>query len=231
MKSPVLNIVICIDDAHPEKGWGMPDDECVSYLHKLNKDFGCKFIQFIPSNYHGKYPLSEHKDWVKYWSDLDWIEIAAHGHYHDCRNGGPGECEMVEHDYDSANDRIELCVNEWSKADKIPSGWRMPGWLATQESFDVVCELFNYVAIHETHNNNIKLDKNLIRIFRGADAINCDPHTLKIWNGDTIMFQSHIAGLTNDNNWNLENYTKFRNTLQLLKANYELNFTTLEELL
>ncbi len=30
-----MEIVICIDDTHPEKGWGMPDDECTLYLHKL----------------------------------------------------------------------------------------------------------------------------------------------------------------------------------------------------
>ena len=226
-----LNIVIGIDDTHPEKNWGMPDDECVLYLHKLNKEFGCKFVQFIPSNYHGKYAISKYKDWVEYWNNLDCIEIAAHGHYHDCRNGGPGECEMTEHDYKSACIRLDMCLEEWNKVGIKPKGWRMPGWLATQGSFDAGAEKFNYVAIHETHNNNIKLDKNLIRIFRGADAINCDPHTLKIWNGDTIMFQSHIAGLTNDNNWNLENYTKFRYTLNLLKESYELNFTTLEELL
>ena len=49
MNSTVLNVVICIDDTHPENGWGLPDDECVSYLHKLNEEFGCKFVQFIPS--------------------------------------------------------------------------------------------------------------------------------------------------------------------------------------
>ena len=26
-----LNVVICIDDTHPEKGWGLPDDKCTSY--------------------------------------------------------------------------------------------------------------------------------------------------------------------------------------------------------
>ena len=110
-----MEIVICIDDTHPEKGWGMPDDECTLYLHKLNEEFGCKFVQFIPSNYHGKYPLSEHKDWVEYWNNLEWIELAAHGHYHDCRIGGPGECEMTEHDYESAVKRLDMCLEEWDK--------------------------------------------------------------------------------------------------------------------
>ena len=27
-----LNVVIPIDDTHPNSGWGMPDDECTKYL-------------------------------------------------------------------------------------------------------------------------------------------------------------------------------------------------------
>ena len=181
-----LNVVICIDDTHPEKGWGLPDDECTSYLHKLNKEFNCKFVQFIPSNYHGKYPLSKHQEWVDYWNNLDWIELAAHGHYHDCRIGGPGECEMTEHDYNSATNRLIECLNEWEKVGVKPLGWRMPGWLATQGSFDAVSEKFNYVAIHESHNDNISI-KN-IKTFKGADGIHLDDFNLTLWNNDTIRF-------------------------------------------
>jgi len=224
-----LNVVICIDDTHPEKGWGLPDDECTSYLHKLNKEFNCKFVQFIPSNYHGKYPLSKHQEWVDYWNNLNWIELAAHGHYHDCRVGGPGECEMTEHDYNSATSRLIECLNEWKKVGVKPLGWRMPGWLATQGSFDAVSEKFNYIAIHESHNNNISI-KN-IKTFKGADGIHLDDFNLTLWNNDTIMFQSHIAGLTNDNNWNKENYENFREILIYLKDNYTLNFKLLKELL
>ena len=31
------------------------------------------------------------------------------------------------------------------------------------------------------------------------------------------MFQSHIAGKTNDNNWNEENYQNFRQVITFLK--------------
>lgn len=225
-----LNVVICIDDTHPETNWGMPDDECTSYLHLLNKEFGCKFVQFIPSNYHGKFPLSKNKDWVNYWKNLDWIELAAHGHYHDCRNGGPGECEMTEHNYDSAITRLNECLTEWDKVNIIPAGWRMPGWLATQDSFDAVSEKFKYIAIHESHNNNI-LFKNNIKLFKGADGIHRDDCNINLWNGDTIMFQSHIAGETNDNNWNKRNYETFRKVLLFLKEHYILNFKLLKELI
>jgi len=224
-----LNVVICIDDTHPEKGWGIPGDECVSYLYKLNEEFGCKFVQFIPSNYHGKYPLSEHRNWVTYWDSLNWIELAAHGHYHDCRMGGPGECEMTEHNYLSAKQRLEDCLDEWDKVGIKPIGWRMPGWLATQESFDAVSEKFDYIAIHESHNNNI-LIKN-IKTFKGADGIHLDDFNLTLWNDNTIMFQSHIAGLTNDNNWNKQNYENFRQVLLFLKENHNINFKLLNELI
>ena len=216
-----LNIVICIDDTHPEKGWGMLEDECVSYLHKLNKEFGCKFVQFIPSNYHGKYPLSEHS--------LNWVELAAHGHYHDCRKGGPGECEMTEHDYVSAKQRLEDCLSEWDKAGIKPLGWRMPGWLATQGSFDAVSEKFNYIAIHESHNNDVSI-KN-IKTFKGAEGIHHDDCNVTLWGNNTVMFQSHIAGLTNDNNWNKQNYENFRQVLLFLKENYTIKFKLLNELI
>ena len=224
-----LNIVICIDDTHPEKGWGLPEDECVSYLHKLNKEFGCKFVQFIPSNYHGKFPLSEYKSWVEYWDKLNWVELAAHGHFHDCRKGGPGECEMTEHTYNSAIIRLEDCLKEWDEVNVKPLGWRMPGWLATQGSFDAVAEHFNYVAVHESHNNNISFSD--IKVFRGADGIQNSDCDVNIWDNNTIMFQSHIAGLYNDNNWSKDNYENFRNVLLFLKENYTLNFRLLKELL
>ena len=44
------------------------------------------------------------------------------------------------------------------------------------------------------------------------------------------MFQSHIEGKTNDNNWNKENYENFRNVLEYLQKSYKLNYITLGEL-
>ena len=67
------NVTISIDDLHPEQGWGCEGDKSVEYLKELWIEFGCKFTLFIPSNYHGKYPLSKHKDWVDYWKTTPWI--------------------------------------------------------------------------------------------------------------------------------------------------------------
>ena len=59
-----LNLTVAIDDIHPEKGWGMPGDECMEYLDSLHNEFGVKFTLFIPSNYHKHFPISQHKDWM-----------------------------------------------------------------------------------------------------------------------------------------------------------------------
>ena len=45
------------------------------------------------------------------------------------------------------------------------------------------------------------------------------------------MFQSHIAGKTNDNNWNEDNYEHFRKIIKFLKENYHFKFKLLRELL
>ena len=43
------------------------------------------------------------------------------------------------------------------------------------------------------------------------------------------MFQSHIAGETNENNWTAENYENFRNILLFLQEQYDLEYKTLGE--
>ena len=59
----VTNLVVAIDDLHPEQGWGCEGDIQVEYLSELNKKFGVKFNLFSPSYYHNDYPLT--KDWVE----------------------------------------------------------------------------------------------------------------------------------------------------------------------
>ena len=55
-----MEVIIAIDDLHPEKGWGCEGDESIGYLEQLNQEFGCKFTLFIPANYHEEYPVSKH---------------------------------------------------------------------------------------------------------------------------------------------------------------------------
>ncbi len=44
------------------------------------------------------------------------------------------------------------------------------------------------------------------------------------------MFQSHIQGDWNDNIWSEENYLNFKNILNYLSTNNELQFKTISEL-
>ena len=37
------NLVVAIDDIHPEKGWGVEGDVQIEYLKKLNEKHGVKF--------------------------------------------------------------------------------------------------------------------------------------------------------------------------------------------
>jgi predicted deacetylase len=225
-----LNVVIPIDDTHPQSGWGVDGDECTDILFKLNEEFGCKFVQFIPSNYHGEFPLSKYKEWINFWKEIDWIELAAHGHFHKrevidstCR-----ECEFLDLNYEQAEDRIKQCFDEWSSVGVKPRGWRMPGWVATQDSFNVISKYFDYVAIHGNLNDTIKI--NNIKVFKGENSIS-NTNSLNFM-GNTILFQSHINGKYNKNNWDSDNYEIFRTILSyLIDSGYKLNFKTFQELL
>ena len=221
------NVTISIDDLHPEEGWGTPHDKSVAYLENLWEEFGCKFTLFIPSNYHGKYPLSEHKDWVDFWKSRVWVEMAAHGHFHKCERTDIGECEFFELDTeDKASQRIGECLSEWEKVGYKPKGWRNPGWLAHPNAVKVLGKYFDYSAIHEEHNRGLPWD---CKTFIGCDGIN-ETDSIQVY-GDNFMFQSHIAGDWNDNVWNKENYKNFKNVLEYLRKSYKLEYKTINELL
>lgn len=220
------NVTISIDDLHPEEGWGCEGDESVGYLEELNKEFGCKFTLFIPSNYHNKYPLSEHKDWVEFWKKKDWVELAAHGHYHSCESKEIGECEFLELDYTSALDRINQSYREWGACNHTPSGFRMPGWLCNMDSARAIGEKYNYIAIHPHLNDNVQF---ATKVIKGADSIHA-ADKISIWDNKNFMFQSHIAGNTNENNWEEKNYLNFRNILTFLEKSYKLSYKTIGEI-
>ena len=223
----IHDVTISIDDLHPEQGWGCEDDKSVEYLEELNKEFGCKFNLFVPSNYHNKFPLSKHNDWIAFWLRRDWVELSAHGHYHQCKRDDIGECEFLELDYKQATDRIMDSMNEWQSVGYFPSGFRMPGWLCNEESGRAIGENYKYVAIHPHLNDNINFGTKTIK---GEDGIH-KKDSINIWNGNAFMFQSHISGNWNDNVWNEENYKNFRNILEFLSKSYKLNYVTMKELI
>ncbi|MDP7196090.1 MAG: DUF2334 domain-containing protein [SAR202 cluster bacterium] len=225
-----LNVIVCVDDVRPEEGYGCPDDTQTHLLNELNKEYGVQFTLFAPTNYHSKYPLSENKEWVDFWKRKKWIELAAHGCYHDVfkyTRQQIGECEFYELNFEEAVDRVESMMTEWGLVDHTPRGFRFPGWQCTQDSANAVSSVFDYLAIHSNINNRIRFSGKA-KTFRGDSSI-ADKSGVQIWNYG-VVFQSHIAGKVNDNNWTDSNYENFRAILNALIKNYELNFLRYEEL-
>ena len=229
-----LKINIAIDDVNPLKGYRILGEQPEIWLRKLNEDFGAKFTLFIPSNYHKQAPLSKHKDWVQELSSIEWLELAAHGHFH--MTSDPkrfGECEFAELNFDSTIDRLTECQLEWENCDvKMPTGFRPPGWLINEDSKRAVEKYtdkeqgwFQYVAIHYEHNRGLEWK---CKTFFGHDGI--QQENISIHNGDMIMFQSHIAGNHNHNVWKEDNYNQLRMSLEYLTTNYDCEFKTLNEI-
>lgn len=238
-----LKITISIDDCHPQKGWRILGDPTENWLRSLSEEFDAKFTLFCPSNYHGQYPISEHKEWVSELANIDWIELAAHGHFHQTSDPKRfGECEFAELvDPEQIMSRLTDMWNEWIVVDYKPIGWRNPGWLCSDESqrrlnmdtFITKSNIgtwgplhFDYVALHYDHNRKMKWN---CKEFFGHDGI--QQENISIHNGDMIMFQSHIAGNWNLNVWNEQNYERLRLSLSHLVENYSCEFKTLKECL
>ena len=222
-----LNLTVAIDDIHPEKGWGLPGDECMYYLDELHKEFGTKFTLFIPSNYHNQYPMSEYKDWIDWLVSLGYFELAAHGHFHQTSSPSMwGECEFAEiQSAEECLERINAVWIEWNQVKHEPKGWRNPGWLAQKHCVDVIGKWFQYAAVHYEHNHNFQWP---CKMLFGHDGIH--ETDIKLHNGNTLMFQSHIAGNWNKNVWNEENYKQFKLSLEFLKENHILENKFLMEL-
>lgn len=235
-----LKITVSIDDVHPQKGWRVLGDQSEKWLRSLNEEFGTKFTLFIPSNYHQAYPLSKHKEWVNELASLDWIELAAHGHFHQTSNPKRfGECEMLELDtLQKCHERYSVMISEWSATNILPTGWKNPGWLCHHMWNDFFKDyfltfdsaFFEYVSLHYEHNHGMKWN---CKSFFGHDGI--QQENISIHNVDEsgktgmIMFTSHIAGTWNHNVWNQENYEQLRISLRHLVENHDCEFKTLEK--
>lgn len=242
----MIPITISIDDVNPQEGWRILGDKAERWLRNLNEEFGAKFTCFVPSNYHGKFPLSEHKEWVQEMASIPWIELAAHGHFH--MTSDPkrfGECEMLELDTaHTVQSRIFDMEHEWGLATDyryIPSGWKNPGWVCHYMFNDVFRYKFrlsgpyfasDYVSLHYEHNQGMQWN---CKTFFGHDGIqetNIQLHNISDTHPEgMIMLTSHIAGDWNDNVWNERNYEQLRLSLTHLVENYNCGFKTLKECL
>ena len=222
----MTNVVVAIDDIHPEQGWGVEGDVQVQYLENLHHNFGVKFNLFVPSNYHNKFPIT--KEFVDFWTQYDWIELSNHGHYHACKQEGIGEMEFYELNYSDAVQRIQESQDLWKSCGYIPKGFRAPGWGIQQDAAYAVSNYFEWIAGHEHINQGIDF-KNVPKYFVGADGIH-ETDNINLY-GETFMFQSHIQGDWNDNVWSEENYLHFQQVVKYLLSQYnELQFKTISEI-
>ena len=210
-------VTINVDDVHPEEGWGLEGDKCVEYMEELHKEFGCKFTFFTPSNYHGQYPLSQYQEWIDFWAAKDWVEFAAHGHLHDAQEG---EMEFKGLGDIHSEMKFELSQKEWEAVGLNPKILKFPGWICSQEAANAAAKFYDTFVIHEQHTNHIKFYNNVIQnhcCITNPFLTFTDTH-----------FQSHING-PNQNNWNEENYNKFRMTLRNLVDVVKIDFRTVGE--
>ena len=233
-----LRLNIACDDVNPKKGYRLLGEPAEKWFRQLNEEFGCRFTLFVPSNYHNQFPLSAHKEWVREVASIEWLELAAHGHFHMTSNSKQfGECEFAELTFQQADDRISMMWEEWDDVDIIPKGFRPPGWLISSESHKALNEFkvnfrpslwdypwFDYVAIHYEHNRGMVWN---CKTFFGHDGI--QQENISIHNEDMIMFQSHVAGNHNHNVWNEANFNQLHVSLEYLYKNYEIEPKLLKE--
>ena len=175
--------------------------------------------------------MSAHKAWVSELNSIGWIELAAHGHYHQTSNPiRYGECEFYELiDSEEIANRLWLeCDREWVTCgiELNELGWRNPGWLCSDHACKYIGRTFKYVAIHYEHNRNLNWD---CKTFFGHDGIHQE--NISIHNSNMIMFQSHIAGKHNHNVWNQHNYEQLKLSLSSLFDNYNISPKLLKELI
>lgn len=224
-----IKVTISCDDTNPLVGWGAKGDKQWDYMDSLHQEFGVKMNHFIPANYHRQAPLSQNAEWVDWLVKKGYVELSAHGHYHETSDRARlGECEFFElQDKEAVQDRVNNMLREWSAANYMPRGWRNPGWLSSPAATGVLSNHFYWAALHYEHNMGQYWGG--CRMIYGADGINEEEIKMHM-GGDVVMFQSHIAGDWNKNIWNEDNYNNIRNWLQFLTTEHEVEFLTLSEL-
>lgn len=223
----MYKLTISCDDVNPHPQYRLLGTPAEKWFRQLNEEFGVKMTCFIPSNYHGQYPLSEHKGWIQELNSIEWLELASHGHFHQTSDAQRfGECEMFEPNFESTSN-IDKMLGEW--ADTVgyyPKGWRSPGWLINEENKRLIERLFEYVAVHYDHNQGMNWN---CKTFFGHDGI--QQEHISIHNENMIMFQSHIYGNHNHNVWNEQNYEQLRLSLSHLFEQYTIEPKLLKECL
>ena len=221
-------VIFDIDDCHPEKGFGLDKDMSnLKYIKMLNKTFGLKATLYVPLNWHGKFPLWENKEWVKWLLKLKKYghEISAHGFYHEITPNNQDSREFLRYDLENTKKVLETIKKNWIAIGFNVEGIRFPGWGETKFTELETHKHFKYIATHMIGEKPIV----------GHGGIIKTPYNLSIDNlydcgHDTYIIHAHIGPEgTNDNNLNFETYKKLVDFLHELKSKYSIKYMTTGE--
>lgn len=208
---------ISIDDVNPKKGWRILGEPTENYLQKLWDKFGAKTTLFIPTNHHGDALLTDHKSWIEELKSIPYIELAAHGHYHNTKNpAGWGECEFGElESEEEIRQRIFTMMDTWNTVGVRPKVWKSPGWLTSRNSSKQLETWFDIAVIHPQHNHNLMWSCKTI------NATDYFPPNAFPRMDCNIFILSHIFG-KHDNAWNENFYRWVSAVLEQMQTNSNL---------
>lgn len=220
-----MKLTISIDDVNPKKDWRILGEKTEKWLRDLHESFGVKYNLFIPSNHHREAPLSKDRKWIQELIDTEMFELSAHGHYHKTSNYTTmGEMEFIDMDEGECIERVKMMIGEWEAVDYLPKGWRNPGWMCQPYCVPHLSKHFEWAALHYQHNHNLQWD---LKMIFGADGIN--ETDVQLHDG-AIMFQSHIYGNWNANEWTERTYNQLKLSLGYLVEDLKAVPVTLSDL-
>lgn len=220
-----MKLTISIDDVNPKKDWRIFGDKTEKWLTELHESYGVKYNLFIPTNYHGEAPISEHKGWVDELVSSGMFELSAHGHFHQTSDKNRfGEMEFVDMTEVQCEERVKMMMGEWESVGYLPKGWRNPGWVCQPYCVKHLSNEFEWAALHYQHNHNFQWD---LKMLFGADGIN--ESDISTHDGN-IMYQSHIYGNWNKNEWTQQNVDQLKLSLEYLIDNFKIEPVTISEL-
>jgi len=212
-----LNLAISIDDVNPSNVEASISDPLISKIIYLNNKYGIKTTFFVPANFLGKFYLKDHKEWCQFMDSLDFVEIAAHGFFHDFE-----EIDADKSCKEFSKISYEKCIirsNEIKEAftyfsSKTIEGWKMPGWEFNLESLKAISENFNYLYPHPEHINIYKSISKNAKIINSKNTFDIQGNIpYQNLQDNPLVLHSHVDGPTNNNKWTDYNFAKLQLSL------------------
>ena len=222
-----LNLCISIDDVNPANVSPSTQDPLISKIISINKKYNLKITFFIPANFLGKFDIKEHKKWCQFIDSLEFVEIAAHGYFHDFEeidSNNQGK-EFSKATYEKTIEKISMIKDSFQHfKTKSIDGWKMPGWEFNLESLKAVTEKFNYLYPHPDHINIYKSISKKAKIIDSKNTFDIQ-HDLPfgLFENQILILHSHVDGETNKNKWTEYNFAKLQVNLMNLFQFFKVN--------